>query len=386
MRVLAVALALMCLCSVGGRADVALGPNDNRGLLFVDVRQDLRSLGIWAANASGDGQANDSGPIQAAIDYVARQGGGYVLVPAGVYRVERIDVKPGVHLLGCGWDQTIFRAWSTALMFCPSGGWLENFSAYGTPTAEGSGENWVVGTDGVGKGGTATALLIIGIYGGENVHIHNVRAMEARYDCIYTAGTRGLRVTNCHFDRAGRNVASLVGNDEDFLFANCHFGSQWGLYHVDIEPNWGKYVRDGVFLNCTFDGRQAGERNTNTWGAFLIFCGHPELESRNITVMGCRFYDISVRVHGVFPDVKFLYNPVMRGKSRVFIRVKTNPVGEFRDAIVRGNCFTINGEPAQEINQGVAFTGNSVFEDNSPAKFNNLRGQEASSETGQQAE
>jgi len=332
----------------------------------VDVRCDLVRLGLYERNAAGDGQANDSAPIQAAIDFVAENGGGYVLVPPGVYRVANINVREGVHLVGAGWDETIFRAWSTPNMFQPTGGWLENFTAYGTQTAERSGDNWVVGTEGKGKGGSATAAHIIALYDAKDVHIDHVRAMESRYDCLYVRGSRGLTVTNCRFDRAGRNIVSMVGNDEEFLFADCYIGSHWGLYHFDIEPVTPRYVRDGLFVNCTFDGRKAGELGTDTWGAFMCFVGGDNLQNRDITVTGCRFYRISIRVRGVFPGVKFLYNPVMGGVSSVFMRVKTNPVGEFRDSIVRGNRFIIDGKPAKRVNSGVSFTGNSVFEDNEP--------------------
>ncbi len=370
MRALAAALMLAWALSMTGSADEANTAAESNKVLFVDVRHDLVNLGICGENARGDGMANDSEPIQAAIDFVAQNGGGYVVVPPGVYRVALIKLVPGVHLVGAGWDETVFRAWDTSVMFQVSGGCLENFTAYGTPTAQRSGEHWVIGTGGVGRGGSATAAHIISVHNASDAHINHVRAMESRYDCLYVCGSRGLRVTDCYFDRAGRNIVSLVGSDEGFMFANCYIGSHWGLYHFDIEPNEPRYVRDGLFVNCTFDGRKAGEFNSDTWGAFLIFTGHSELKSRNITVMGCRFHDISIRVHGVFPGVKFLYNPVMEGHGPVFIRVKTNPVGEFRDAVVRGNHFFTDGKPAENINSGVAFTGDSIFEDNYPEKFN----------------
>ncbi len=358
------------LLQASGAADVTRGLPGGPAALLVDVRHDLVPLGIYETDATGEGEEDDSAAIQAAIDFVAEQGGGTVIIPPGVYRVAGIDVKPGVHLMGAGRKKTIFRAWSTGTMFRPTGGWMSDFSAYGTPDEQGSGENWKVGTGGVGRGGTGRALHVIGIYGGVDVHIHNVRAMESRYDCLYTRGTRGLRVTNCHFDRAGRNVVSMVGDDEDFVFANSYIGSHWGLYHFDIEPNAGKYVRDGLILNCTFDGRAAGQLNTDTWGSMLIFTGKENCA--NVTVMACTFLDIKVRVRGVFPDVRFLYNH-FDVRNRTFVKVRTNPVGEFENALVRGNTFLVNGEPAELINYGVSFTGRSVFEGNTPEKFNDPR-------------
>ncbi len=350
--------------------------------LVIDVRHDLTTLGIHERNAAADGETNDSSPIQAAIDHAAGQEGGTVIVPEGVYRVAEIDVKPGVHLVGKGKDKTVFRTAGTSVMLRPSGGRLSNFSAYGTPSEDVSGDNWQPGTGGVGRGGSATALHIIGLYGGEDVHIDNVRAMESRYDCLYTRGSTGLRVTNCHFDRAGRNIVSMVGDDKDFVIANTYIGPHWGLYHFDIEPDTrkGRNVRDGLIVNCTFDGRNREEFDTDTWGAMLIFTGGHEKGNHSVTVLGCNFLDIRVRIRGVFPNARFLYNE-FDTNATAFLKVRTNPVGEFEDAVVRGNRFLIRGEPAWIINDQVGFTGDSVFEGNFPEEFNDLEPDEPAGET-----
>ena len=364
---------LLCMCCQASPL-MWTGPS-------IDVRTALTRFEIFAANAAGDGEANDSEPLQAAVDYVARLGGGTVVVPPGTYRVEGIEVKPAVRFVGAGQDKTIFRAAGSGVMFRPTGGYLGNFTAYGTPSQDVSGENWIIGTAGQGRGGTARAVHIISINGGRDVHIDNVRIEEARYDCLYTRGSRGLRVTNSHFDRAGRNIVSMVGNDEDFLFSGCYFGSAWGLYHFDIEPEAGRWVRNGTFLNCVFDGREAGVLGGDTWGAFLILTGHEELLTRNLNVTACKFYDISVRVRGVIPGCSFLYNDPMGGRNVIFVKVRTNPVGELRDTLVRGNRFVINDEPAEQIIYGVSFSGNSVFENNYPDRFNNLEPDEPGQET-----
>jgi hypothetical protein len=275
-----------------------------------------------------------------------------------------------VNLIGTSRERTVFRALHTGSMFQAAGGSLQSFSAYGTRTAELSGEKWKVGTGGRGRGGTASAAHIIIVDEAEDVRIHNVHLAESRYDCLYVRTCSGLRVTSCSFDRAGRNICSLVGNTADFLIADCVFGSHWGLYHVDIEPNSGKWVRDGAFVNCTFDGRRAGEMGTDTWGAFVIFCG--EEGSENVSVIGCRFLDISIRVRGIFPACSFLYNDPVDTPGPAFIRVRTNPVGELRDVTVKGNRFLNAGRPASKLTHNVAFTGESVFAGNFPAAFNDV--------------
>ena len=133
-----------------------------------------------------------------------------------------------------------------------------------------------------------------------------------------------------------------------------------------------RWIRDGVFVDCTFDGRRAGEDDSDGWGRFLILTGHDELLSRNITVTGCTFREISVRVRGIVPGCRFIDNPVCDGYGPFFIRVRTNPIGELRDVTVRGNNFVDGDEPAETIRHGVTFTGASVFAGNTPEQFNGL--------------
>jgi len=340
--------------------------------LSLDVAHGLCASGVFDRNAAGDAQTDDTKPIQAAIDHVAQSGGGSVIVPAGTYRIEGIRVVDGVRLVGAGPEKTILRVFEAKpyALITVAGGALEDLAVYGTPTEAESGDNWRVGTDGKGVGSTARPVHLIHVSGAyHGAALRNVHALESRYDCLYVRGSKGLRVDNCRFDRAGRNVVSMVGNDEDFAFSNCTIGSLWGLYHFDIEPAGGRYVRDGVFDHCIFDGREAGKMDTGTWGSFLCFCGHGELQSRAVTVRDCTFHRIYVRVHGVFPEVQFLNN-TFDTKGRAFVRVDTNPVGEFRDAVVRGNRFLTRGQPARAINQGVSFTGTSTFARNRPRKFN----------------
>lgn len=343
--------------------------------LTIDARTDLTKLKIAESNAVGDGATDDSSAIQAAINYLGEKPGGGTLVFApGVYRIGGLTVLPSVKIVGASREKTIFRAATRAIMFDMRGGELHNFTVYGTPDEASSGDFWKVGTGGVGKNGSAWASFTIRVGDSpraiaKDVLISNVTAKEARYDCLYTRGSQNLRVLNCEFDRAGRNIISLVGNDENFLIANCRFGSLFGLYHSDIEPNKNHFVRDGVFLNCEFDGRSAGEMDTGTWGAMFIFSGHESIDNRNISVIGSTFHEITTRVRGVFPDIQFLYNPQV-GK---LIKVRTNPTGELRDAIIRGNYFGTPEHPLENVSAGVTFTGKSTFEDNLPAAVNSTK-------------
>jgi hypothetical protein len=51
-------------------------------------------------SAAGDGRADDTSAIQAALDAIGGQGGGTVYLPQGQYRVSRLTVPPGTELRG----------------------------------------------------------------------------------------------------------------------------------------------------------------------------------------------------------------------------------------------------------------------------------------------
>jgi len=297
-----------CLRTVGAGAETAATQEGAHGLLLIDVKVDLAPMGICRTNAAGDGKSDDTAALQSAIDHVAGRGRGTVMLPPGVYRIRSITIADGISLVGAGPEKTFFRGIDDSkVMIELKGGRIMDFTAYGTPAEEASGKNWKVGTEGLGRGSTAKPAHVISVRGAyKGAVISNVRSFEARNDCLYVRGSRGLRVLNCVFDRAGRNVVSMVGNDEDFVFSACRFGSLWGLYHVDIEPGHDRYVRDGLFVDCVFDGSKAGELGTDTWGSFLCFSGHRELKSRNVNVVGCAFENTYVRVRGVFAEVGFL--------------------------------------------------------------------------------
>ena len=76
--------------------------NDLSGLpLRVDLpAQNLRHASVKDFGAVGDGMADDTAAIQAAIDYVAAYGGGVVDIPIGVYPFTSIYIDGEVSLQG----------------------------------------------------------------------------------------------------------------------------------------------------------------------------------------------------------------------------------------------------------------------------------------------
>lgn len=111
--------------------------------LFKDGSWVVRGPGPWvnvrAFGAEGDGVADDSAAVQAAIDAVEDAGGGTVFVPAGNYSlIGGIVIPPGVRVVGAGQASTTLQAWHTdvRVVQMSSGGIcaLENVTIYGKGT------------------------------------------------------------------------------------------------------------------------------------------------------------------------------------------------------------------------------------------------------------
>ncbi len=313
------------------------------GALFVNVRSDLVSMGIYYRNAYGDGSTDDSEPFQAAIDYVAQHGGGTVYAPGwSVYMVGGLDVYDGVKLLGAGIDDTVFRAANAGKLITLSGTGpqLEGFTAYGTEDEAHSGNNWYA--DYPDSGGSGKASHVIQVKDTTNARIEKVRSLEGRYDSLYIRTVSGLSVIDCIFQRANRNIVSIVGDTEKFIFIDCYFGTLYGLYHFDIEANTDKYTREGVILNCQFDGSIAGTwpGTSGNWGYWLLLKGYDTPgERRDLNVLGCDFDKIGIRINKIFPNFQLTCNTI-DPKGTVFYRsTSNNPVGDLKDSVIRGNDF-----------------------------------------------
>jgi len=83
------------------------------GAVATDLQTKAReSVSVKDFGAVGDGVADDTAEIQAAIDSVTAAGGGTIYFPAGTYNVNGatgIDVETGVNLKGDGMGKTIIK-------------------------------------------------------------------------------------------------------------------------------------------------------------------------------------------------------------------------------------------------------------------------------------
>ena len=341
------------------------------GASMVNVKTDLVKWRIFARGAEGDGAADDSMAIQAAIDYMAAQGGGTVYVPAGTYIASGLVLDDNVTLEGAGIDQTVFRPADreAGIMLTGSDEVIRDFTYYGSE-ADHSGDNW--------DPDTAAGVLTnhnISVIDAVDCEIINVKSLECRYDPLRLADSSGVHITSCHFNRAGRNIVSVV-NSSNWTFTDSYFGNLWCLYHFDMENVQGEggdgsVIENGLFTGCTFDGVGAGSVAGTTDSAnMLIFVADSQSANKNITVDNCTFNDIQIRVdnandqdNAIFPDCTFTNNTIDIDNGAVFVSVYGT--GVFDNATVSGNTFLENGAPTTLLTDGATFT-NSTFTGNTP--------------------
>lgn len=262
--------------------------------------QNINDLGARTYNirdfgAKGDGKTLDTVALQAAIDQCAKDGGGTVMVPAGVFHIGITELKSNVTLhiaaggtlLGSadgkqyhGVDQIPLQGDSTmgdgnwALLFAVN---ARNVTVEGPGTIDGQGAQFrskVRGeTPPSGIGGAQRPYHIL-LYRCENVVVrnvdlvrcafHSIRVIQSKrvhMDNVYirnrvNSNNDGLHFITCEYVTIN-NCTLLVQDDACALFGSCQF--------VTV-------------TNCVFSTR---------WSVFRFGGG----SAKNIAVSNCLIYE-----------------------------------------------------------------------------------------------
>jgi hypothetical protein len=89
----------------------ASGPGIGRRRLLAVVPAALLATArdVKAEGAVGDGKADDTRALQAALDAASARGGGAVYLPAGTYSTRTLSIDTGTHLIGAGIEATVLK-------------------------------------------------------------------------------------------------------------------------------------------------------------------------------------------------------------------------------------------------------------------------------------
>jgi polygalacturonase len=255
--------------------------------------------------ATGDGRALDTAAVKAAIDACHRDGGGTVLVPAGVFHIGTIEMKSNVtlHVAAAGTllgsadgkqyhavDAIPLRGDSTlgdgnwALIFAVD---AKNFAIEGPGLIDGQGLQFHSPARGVpppsGLGGNSRPYHLL-FHRCEHLSIRNLRLFQSAYHSVRVIQSKYVHMEGLHiYNRVNSNNDGFHFISAEYVtVSNCHVQTQ-----DDACALFGscKFV---TVTNSTFSTR---------WSVFRFGGG----EAENVTVSNCvlhQVYGCPIKFHG----------------------------------------------------------------------------------------
>lgn len=335
--------------------------------------QPRNDLGIRVYNvrdygAKGDGTTLDTAEIQAAVDACHRDGGGTVLIPAGIFHIGTLELKSNVtlhvaasgKLLGSG-DGKQYHAVDAIPLTGDStlndGNWAlifavdaKNVTVEGPGTIDGQGQQFHPVTRGAtppsGLGGDRRPYTLL-FHKCQNLTVRDIDLFRSAYHCV-----RVIQSSYVHMD--GLHIHNRVnGNNDGFHFISCEYVT---IVNCAIQSQDDACALFGsckvvTVTNCSFSTR---------WSVFRFGGGTAE----NITVSNCilhQVYGCPFKFHGSpgsrFENMSFsnLILDDVTGPIHISIGPSTRSVSESQSsspAIVRNISFsnihgTVTTDPPQ---------------------------------------
>jgi polygalacturonase len=263
-----------------------------------------RSYNIMDFGAKGDGKTLDTKAVQSAIDACNRNGGGTVLVPAGVFVIGTVELKSNVTLhiaargtlLGSADGKQYYAAeaiplhgdatlndGNVGLLFAVG---AENVTLQGPGTIDGQGAQFRSPKRGVappsGRGGADRPYHLL-FHRCTNLRVRDLNLVASAFHSVRVIQSsfvwmNGLRIYN-----------RVNGNNDGFHFISCEH------VHVDGCDVESQDDACALFGSCKFV-TVANSTFSTRWSVFRFGGGNPE----NITISNCiiyRTYGCPIKMH-----------------------------------------------------------------------------------------
>jgi hypothetical protein len=329
-----------------------------------------RTYNVRTYGAKGDGTGLDTVAFQSAIDACHTEGGGTVLVPAGIFAIGTVELRSNVTLhiaaaakvLGTGdgkqyhavgvvplsGDSTLEDG-NYALFFAVD---AKNVTIEGLGTIDGQGalfHSVVRGTPPPsGLGGLRRPYQIL-IYRCEDLVIRNLSLLDCAYHSI-----RVIQSKRVHMD--GLYIHDRVnGNNDGFHFISAEYVTITNctvLSQDDACALFGS-CRFVTITNSIFSAR---------WSVFRFGGGHAE----NITVSNCILYEVygcPIKFHGKpgdrFENMSFS-NLILKDVTGP-IHISVGPSAKRKGAPISGMQVPVDPEPEQADPSNPAIVRNISF-------------------------
>ncbi|MBS1799523.1 MAG: right-handed parallel beta-helix repeat-containing protein [Acidobacteria bacterium] len=306
--------------------------SQRKGAITIDLG--ARVYNIRAFGAKGDGTTMDTAALQAAIDACTHDGGGTVLVPAGVFQIGTVELKSNVtlhiaaggKLLGSGdgkqyhavdaiplsGDTTLVDG-NWALLFAVN---AKNVTIQGPGTIDGQGAQFHSKIRGAkppsGIGGASRPYHVL-VYRCEGLTIrsldlidcayHSIRVIQSKrvhMDSLYIHNRVNGNNDGFHFISAQyvtvNNCIVLAQDDACALFGSCQFvtiansifSTRWSVFRFG-----GGFAQNISISNCVL---------YEVYGCPIKFQGNPGSRYENIAFSNLVLDNVTGPIHvGVGP-------------------------------------------------------------------------------------
>ncbi len=221
-------------------------------------------------NAVGDGVADDTAAVQAALNI-----GGKIIFPKGTYKINNVTVSTAVELDLC--ESTIQRYSDLDEIITVGGGdyfILRNGTIDGENLANNRGMLLTIQS-----ASTAVTLDNASFINNCKFDSPNVPTKSQDTDLVYVRSAASFTATNCKFDLASRQGISFVEEVPVVQITGCLFQNCY-LFGVDFEPNSPTThmyetirIEHCVFKNNGSKNPAAGDYVWNTGGPFAMASG-----------------------------------------------------------------------------------------------------------------
>jgi hypothetical protein len=273
-----------------------------------------RVYNIRSYGAKGDKTTLDTAAVQAAIDACTRDGGGTVLVPAGIFTIGTVELKSNVTLhiaaagtlLGSGDGKqyhavdaiplrgdTTLNDGNWALLFAVN---AKNFSIEGPGAIDGQGAQFHSAVRGTtppsGLGGNRRPYHVL-IYRCENFSIRNISLLDCAYhsirviqsqraqmdgiyihnrvngnnDGFHFISAEHVTISNCVI-KCGDDACAMFGSCKYITVTNSYFSTRWSVFRFG-----GGHVGNITVSNCVLH---------EVYGCPIKFQGDPGSVFENI--------------------------------------------------------------------------------------------------------
>jgi len=292
-----------------------------------------------AYGAAGNGVTNDRNAIQAALDAAYADGGGVVLIPPGVYRVNSgLIVRANVVISAYG--ATILRGTPTFALLRNFDKAVDSFPLYsGNSNIMVLGGTW----DGNASAATATSGNVFSFAHCENITVRDVTILDvADAHAIEFNGARHSRVVNCR----AFGYKSIGGTNSEAFQFDLSSTSTGLCAPYDNTP----------CQNILIDGNHVGKSTKlNGWprmvGSHYSASGVWQSAFRVVNNIAYDCTDHAIRAYQ-WVDVVVANNTVVGGNIGIQIRSGDLPASNNVD-----RCVVVGNTVRNTTGDGIQFTG-----------------------------